>query len=205
MESSRRIALPLAIGLHILLLLLLSRRAVLMQPSQGDGRSMEVQLLPLLEPKIERSQARALAQPAIQQQQTAPFKNRKNQPINAPLVTETPAPTKSVPEAPNESERDSKSALGDPAALVKSYSYEDSKSDLQKAIESHGGTVALTKGKYDDFHQQMDFATIPDCMKPDAMKHDPPKIGPITIGGLPVLLFLAHAAVTGKCKLPGAD
>ncbi|MDR3481951.1 MAG: hypothetical protein P4L91_14690 [Burkholderiaceae bacterium] len=38
---------------------------------------------------------------------------------------------------------ESKLQLNDPAALVRAYSYEASKSDLQKAIELHGGTVAL--------------------------------------------------------------
>jgi hypothetical protein len=205
MESSRRIALPLAIALHILLFFLLSRQSVVIQPIQKAGRSMTLQLLPLFEPKAKPPPTPTMVQPSIHHQETTSSDKRKSQAASQSPVVGSAIPAVPEAEVSKESANDGQSALSDPAALVRSYSYENSKSDLQKAIESHGGTVALTKGKYDDFHEQMDFATIPGCLNSDGLKHDPPKIGPVSIGGLPVLLFLAHAAATGKCKLPGAN
>lgn len=201
MESSRRIALPLAIALHILLLFLLSRQSVFMRPIENAGRSLTVQLIPFLQPK-----APTLPAPTVSHPDSASPERPKNPSLSSAAkppvpITESPAP---ITEPSKEGLSDSKPTAMDPAALVRSYSYEDSKSDLQKAIESHGGTVALTKGKYDDFHAQVEEATTPDCMKADALKHDPPKIGPVGLSGPLVLLFLAHAVATGKCQLPGA-
>jgi hypothetical protein len=94
-----------------------------------------------------------------------------------------------------------KPLLTDPAALVRTYSYQDSKSELQKQIEAHGGTMEVVKkGKYETFQDAAEFASIPDCVGPDALRHDPPKVGPVVLGGLLALPFLAHAALTGKCK-----
>ena len=209
-EWSRRVALPVAIAVHILLFMLLSR-STHKQVEQVDAQALTVQLLPFLQP--EAPVAPAAAPPRARQgQQSVLPGQQKNRPVPGASVPKAasgidvaPAIPESTLKVPDESADDGKPTFNDPSALVKSYGSEYGKSDLQKAIESHGGTVALTKGKYDDFHQQVDFATIPDCMRPDALKHDPPKIGPVNLNGLPVLIFLAHAAATGKCKLPGAS
>jgi hypothetical protein len=89
----------------------------------------------------------------------------------------------------------------DPAALVKANPYQDSKSDLQKAIEAHGGTMeAVKKSKYEQFADTAEAATIPNCLAADGLKLDPPHLGPIGLGGLLAIPFVAHAALTGKCK-----
>lgn len=202
MRSSNRIALPLAIGLHLLLLIAVSRQSAFVQPLQTLSKSLTIRLIP---PDLPKPLAPIPLLPSAPHKEPAlsGTPKRHAEPIENPVPHDNPvtAPTE-VPTTASqpESKGDSRPALNDPAALVKSYSYEDSKSDLQKAIESHGGTVAITKGQYDEFHQQMDFASIPDCLRPDALKHDPPKIGPVVIGGYLPLLFLAHAALTGKCK-----
>jgi hypothetical protein len=208
MAWSRRIALPLAIALHILLFALLNK-PMRISSVQAAGHALTVRLIPLLVPRVPVAPV-PTSEPPVRRREAASSSSRKESapqsPPHAPTQeTATLATPTQATEVPKESTSEGKPALTDPAALVNAYSYEDSKSYVQKAIESHGGTVALTKGKYDDFHDQMKFAAIPDCVNPDGLKHDPPKIGPIAIGGLPALLFLAHAAATGKCKLPGAN
>lgn len=43
-------------------------------------------------------------------------------------------------------------------------------------------------------------AGVPDCLRPDGLKHDPPVIGFIAFGGILAVPFVAHAALTGKCR-----
>jgi hypothetical protein len=117
----------------------------------------------------------------------------------AQVDIKTPDPTYPAPVPAQQNQ--GKPLLTDPAALVRTYSYQDSKSNLQKEIEVHGGTMEVVKkSKYETFQDAAEFASIPNCIGPDALKHDPPKVGPVALGGLLALPFLAHAALTGKCK-----
>ena len=174
-------------------------------PVLPQNRLMTVQLLPFLSHNLPTviPAKEASTPPALAHRAPSSLKPDISQPLDKlqqpSVVTASKSAEVAVPATASDSP---KSALIDPAALVKSYSYENSKSDLQKAIESHGGTVALTKGQYDDFHAQMDFATVPGCLNSDGLKHDPPKIGPIGVGGYLAIPFVVHAAITGKCKVP---
>lgn len=160
-----------------------------------------IPLIPLIPPTPPKSKASEI--PRLSQNEIA----RTSRPQRR-LAPTSIAPQKNIPEpSPVPEVTDSappvelKLPLNDPAALVKTYSYEDSKSDLQKAIEAHGGTVALVeKGKIQRLRNGLEFATIPDCIGPDALKHNPPQIGPVTLGGILMLPFLADAVLTGKCK-----
>ncbi|HSY28180.1 MAG TPA: hypothetical protein VK832_11790 [Burkholderiaceae bacterium] len=199
MRPSKRIALPLAIALHLLALYALDRwskapHSLHTVPREG----LTIQLIPFIPLK-----SRALETPRLPQKETAQASRPQQR-----LAPESVAPQKNIAEPTSVPEvtglmphTDLKLQLNDAAALVKAYSYEDSKSDLQKAIEAHGGTVALVeKGKVQKLRDGLEFATIPDCLSPDALKHNPPQIGPISLGGILILPFLADAALTGKCK-----
>jgi hypothetical protein len=205
MRSSKRIALPLAIALHLLALYALDRWSKVSHPSRMVPREgLTIQLIPLVPfippvpPKPTASEAprpppNVVAQARSPQQRLAPTGNALQK--NIPGPSRIPEVTDLAPPVGQ------KLPLNDPAALVKAYSYEDSKSDLQKEIEAHGGTVALVeKGKIQKLRDGLEFATIPDCLGPDALKHNPPQIGPVTLGGILILPFLADAVLTGKCK-----
>lgn len=90
----------------------------------------------------------------------------------------------------------------DPTALVKAYGYVDTRSELRKTIEAHGGTVEIPpKSKYAAFAEALDDAQIPNCFAQDGLRHDPPRIGPVQLGGEAAALFVVDAAIRGKCKV----
>lgn len=200
MTPSNRIALPLAITLHLLALYALEKWTKLPRSDQMAAReALTVRFIPFFPMKPAMPEAAPLLRDPIAQSGKS---ERRAASIVAQRKNIDQSEQTSGGSAPiTQTNVEPRSRLNDAAALVKAYSYEDSKSDLQKAIESHGGTVALVeKSKYETFHDAAEFASIPNCLGPDALKHNPPKIGPIGLSGLFVLPFLADAALTGKCK-----
>jgi hypothetical protein len=202
MTTSKRIALPLAVALHLLAFYALERlwkHPRELQANRDRVMAMHLLLLPLQQkPKQEEEIAKLPsnrpAEPALAH---VPSPGNLNPPLAPPAspISNSPAAAAASASEPTPAQS------FDPAALVKANRFEDSKSDLQRAIEAHGGTMEVVKkSKYDEFQVAAEAASIPDCIGPDALKLDPPHIGPIGFGGLFALPFLAHAAVTGKCK-----
>jgi hypothetical protein len=207
-NPSRRYALMLSVAVHLLALYALVRWASTVHSPKADRmRFLTIQLMPQVPQASIASQVTDTAQKSALQNMTrnapSPPKKEVAQATLGKPVGETPVPSVTAQPATSTptSISEAKPLSTDPGALVKSYNFEDSKSDLQRAIEAHGGTMhAHEKGKYETFHEEAEFASIPNCMGPDALKHDPAKIGPVGLGGLLALPFLAHAAITGKCK-----
>lgn len=206
MNLSKRLALPLSIAIHLVALYVLLQIVKQPYPSQiNQERTLIVRLMshvlsPSPDPIEQAVPAPAKIKPTQSMVPVANVVSKKIVPQSA-SHDDLKTPDTTAPTAASTPDSQAKPLSTDPAALVKAYSYENSKSDLQKAIEAHGGTMEVVKkSQYEQFHDAAEFAGIPDCLGPNALKHDPPKIGPIALGGLLAAPFLAHAALTGKCK-----
>ena len=205
-KSMRPMALPLALALHLLALYALDKWSN--KHHHADERAQKevtMLLLPAAQkpPKPEKPSAAERSSAKAQSFAAAP-KHETEKSISAPDSMPAPGPAPAavpadpvIPPAPS-------LVNTDPAALVKANGYVDTRSDLQKAIEAHGGTVAIQpKDKYVAFAETADFAQIPYCAGKDGLKHDPPHIGPVQLGGIFALPFVADAAIRGKCKIIG--
>ncbi len=76
-----------------------------------------------------------------------------------------------------------------------------SKGSVRRLAESSGQLLDTpSPTKEEVFAAAVGSAGIPDCLRPDALKQDTSHIGAIGFGGILAVPFLAHAAITGKCK-----
>jgi hypothetical protein len=199
MRTSKRIALPLTVALHLLVFYGCERLwkiQLLSHPSVSESLAVHFIFLP---PPLDATRmAPASAGTVLIHSITLPRPaERMTMLIPLPASERTP----DTPLAATSPGAEPRPLLMDPAALVKASPYQEEKSDLQKRIEAHGGTVKIAeRGKYEKFEETAEAATVPDCLGKDGLKLDPPHLGPVGFGGLLALPFLAHAAVTGKCR-----
>lgn len=213
-KPMRPVAFPIVLALHLLALYAFNKWAG--RPPHVDvEREKEVTILLLphekTPPKPEkqpppekltqappRAQELAASRHEAEKSAATPGSTPASESASDPAHAPEPAqPRHTAPPAPGV-------YTTDPAALVASYGYVDSRSELRKTIEEHGGVVELQpKNKYQLFADAVDAAQIPYCLGRDGLKLDPPKIGPVNVGGELAAVFMVDAAIRGKCKIVG--
>lgn len=76
-----------------------------------------------------------------------------------------------------------------------------SRSPVKRMAEGAGQELeAPPLSKSEQLAAGISEAGNPNCLHTNALKHDPPRIGPVVLGGAIPMVFLAHAALTGRCK-----